>query len=104
MSDLIALPLADGRCLALSADAFREALARGAALGLGVNALPSGTTDAATERLINSEELGELLGIHSTSVEAMAKSGAIPSIRVGAKALRFEPAAVKAALRARSGS
>jgi excisionase family DNA binding protein len=104
MSALVAVPLPDGRWIALPPEALREAVAAAAAMGLRVNAAPAGTADAATERLMNSEEIAELLGIHSTSVEAMAKAGTIPSIRVGAKALRFEPSAVKAALRARSGT
>jgi excisionase family DNA binding protein len=99
MSALIAVPLGDGRWLALTSEALREAVAAAQNLGLGPVAGPvSGT---GIEPLLNSEDMAKLLGIHSTTVEGMARTGAIPSIRIG-KALRFEPSAVKAALRGSS--
>jgi excisionase family DNA binding protein len=98
MSAMVAIPMPDGRWLALSPEGLRSALAAGEALGLAVTA-PVSPGNTAPEGWMNSEELGELLGLHSTTIEAMAKAQKIPSIRVG-KALRFEPSAVKAALRA----
>jgi excisionase family DNA binding protein len=100
-SELVAVPLPDGRWLALTPEALREALVAGGQLGLGkAGAAPSAATVApADEPLMNSEELGAVLGLHSTTVEGMAARGEIPSIRIG-RALRFEPAAVKEALRA----
>jgi excisionase family DNA binding protein len=103
VSSLIAVPLPDGRWLALTPDALRAALDAALALGLGPSASPAGSTAAGAsfERLVDSEELGKLLGVHSTTVEGLAKAGTIPSIRCG-KALRFEPSTVKAALKART--
>ena len=102
MSDhLVAVPLPDGRWLALDPNALRAAIEAAQALGLGSSGLPPTSTGAAVEPLLNSEELGKLFGVHPTTVEGMAKTGAIPSIRVG-KLLRFEPSAAKAALKART--
>jgi hypothetical protein len=98
--NLIALPLPDGRWLALAPDALRAALDAAQTLGLGSSASPvNSTAGAAVERLVDSEELGKLFGMHPTTVEAMAKAGKIPSIRCG-KLLRFEPSSAKAALKA----
>lgn len=103
MSGLVAVPMPDGRWLALAPDALRAALDAAIALGLGPNASADGSTAAVAvfERLVDSEELGKLWGVHSTTVEGLAKAGTIPSIRCG-KALRFEPSAAKAALKART--
>jgi excisionase family DNA binding protein len=98
VTDMVAIFLPDGRALALAPEALRAALAAGAAMGLGAAVLATTTTP---ERWLNSEELGGLLGIHSTTVEAMAKRSEIPHIRAG-KALRFEASAVKAALKSRA--
>jgi excisionase family DNA binding protein len=94
--DLIAIPLPDGRWLGLTREALQAALAAGTALGLGPS--QSAETDAADSPFASSEQVGAMMGVHSTTVEAMAKAGTIPSIRVG-RLLRFEPAAVKASLR-----
>jgi excisionase family DNA binding protein len=96
---LVVIPLPDGRWLGLSAEALQEALARGAALGLGATA--TAPTAATPERWLTSEELGALIGLHSTTVEAMSKRGEIPSMRAG-KALRFKASEVEAAIRARA--
>jgi hypothetical protein len=101
MNSLVAVPLPDGRWLALTPDALRTALDVAQTLGLG-GALPASPTAGATfERLVDSEELAKIFGVHSTTVEGMAKAGIIPSIRCG-KALRFEPSTAKAALKART--
>ena len=41
MTGLVAVPLPDGTWLALPAEELRAGLARGAALGLGANAVPA---------------------------------------------------------------
>jgi len=98
---LVAVLLPDGRCLALAPEALRAALAAGSALGLA--APPVAVPATTTERWMNSEEIGELIGIHSTTVEGMAKRGEIPSMRAG-KALRFKLSEVEAAIRARTAN
>lgn len=102
MISLVAVPLPDGRWLALSPDALRTALDAAQTLGLG-GASQAGSTAAlaAFEPLVDSEELAKLFGVHSTTIEGMAKAGTIPSIRCG-KALRFEASTAKAALKERT--
>ena len=99
MADLVAIPLPDGRWLALPPDALRAALVAAAAMGLGPTAvlapLPAGDPP---ERWIDSRELSALTGIGDTTLEAWAKSGRVPSIRAG-KALRFKPSEVERALK-----
>lgn len=48
------------------------------------------------------KQLGELLGVDSTTCEAMARDGRLPSIRIG-RLLRFEPSVCVAALRVNDG-
>jgi len=98
LNALLAIPLPDGRWIGLTPEAFASALEAGSALGLG----PATTSIAAgpPEPLLNSEQMAALVGVHSTTIEAMAKRDEIPSVRIG-KALRFEPSAVKAKLRNR---
>jgi len=96
---LVAIILPDGRCLALAPEALRAALAAGEAFGLA--ATPPTKNAAAPERWLTSEQIAELIGVHSTTVEAMAKRGEIPSIRAG-KALRFKFSEVEAAIGART--
>ena len=73
-----------------------------AELGLGAspraNAAPAVAPVAGQERLLNSRELSELLGVGDTLLEQMAKDGRIPYLRIG-KALRFKFSDVEAALR-----
>ena len=95
---MVAIFLPDGRALALDPEALRAALAAGAAMGL---VPPVPTTTNTPERWLNSEELGGLLGLHSTTIEGMAKRGEIPHMRAG-KALRFKASEVEAAIRART--
>jgi excisionase family DNA binding protein len=99
MTDTVAIFLPDGRALALAPDALRAALAAGEALGLTAGV--AHPTAAAPERWLNSEELGRVIGVHSTTVEAMAKRDEIPSERFG-KALRFKVSEVEAKIRART--
>lgn len=71
--------------------------------GRMATAQPSAPT---AEPLVDSKAMAKLLGCGDTLVEAMARDGRIPSIRVGlpnrngeVKGLRFEPSKVIAALR-----
>jgi len=102
VSDLVALPLPDGRWLALEPEVLREALDAAQSMGLGPTApaSPAGGNGSLTpERWLTSDQLGELTGIHSTTWEAKAKSGEVPCKRVG-KLLRFRLSEVEAALKA----
>jgi excisionase family DNA binding protein len=96
---LVAIFLPDGRVMALPADQLRAALAAGEGLGLAAQVTTAAVQSATPERWLNSEELGELIGIHATTVEGMARAKTIPSIRAG-KALRFKLSEVEAAIKA----
>jgi excisionase family DNA binding protein len=98
---LVTLP--GGGAAAFTASALAEARERAVSLGLSA---PSGSvpeSDATALPLANSTQMAELIGCNDTLVEQMAKDGRIPCVRAG-KLLRFEPAAVIAALRRRSAS
>ena len=101
MTDLVAIPLPDGRWLALPADVLSTGLARAASMGLGAATTVATGTSSSPEKWLTSEELQALTGIHSTSWEARARSGEVPCIRVG-KALRFKLGDVEAAVRAKT--
>ena len=98
MTGRVAVPLPDGRWLIMDAETFVAALAAGRAF-----APPDVPVPIAMEPLLTSAGVAELLGCNDTLVEQMAKDGRIPCVRAG-KLLRFEPAAVIAALRRRSAS
>jgi hypothetical protein len=98
MTDRVIVFLPDGRPLALGEAEFRAALAAGEAFAAPAQP-PVAGQGSAPERLLDSRQLGELLGVGDTWLEGAAKRGDIPSVRIG-KALRFEPAAVLAVLRA----
>jgi excisionase family DNA binding protein len=95
---VIAVPLPDGRWLALEEGVLRDALSRAEALGFKTPAPTEirGVPES-SERWLTSTELGEVLKVHSTTLEAMAKAGTIPSARVG-KLLRFKASLVEAAI------
>jgi excisionase family DNA binding protein len=101
VSALVVVPLADGRWLALETAQFHDALDAARGLGLGPRSSSSQVAGTENEPLLNSEDMAKLLGIHSTTLESLAKAATIPSIRIG-RVLRFEPSAVKAALRGHS--
>jgi excisionase family DNA binding protein len=67
-------------------------------LGVGTNQPVSAQDIFEPRRLLTSREMADLLQTHDTSIEGLAKTGRIPSIRIG-RLLRFEPAAVLTALR-----
>jgi excisionase family DNA binding protein len=101
VSDRIALPLPDGRWIALTPETLREGLDAARGFGLESNAAPVVPANGVAERWLTSEELGELTSVHSTTWESKAKSGEVPHLRVG-KSLRFRLSEVEAALRART--
>ena len=92
----VLVPLPDGRWLALEAGELRAALSRAEALGFGSNTPPA-TPPVAPVELCDSREMARALGVADTWVEAAAKSGEIPCVRVG-RYLRFDRTAVLAAL------
>jgi excisionase family DNA binding protein len=97
---LIAIPLPDGRWLALEPAELQLALIRGAEMGLSpAKTVPPPVPAATEEKLVNSRELAAIVGVGDTTLEAKAARGEIPSYRIG-KALRFNVADVKAALKA----
>lgn len=96
---VVALP--DGTCAAFDAAVLAAARQRAVDLGFASRATAvAGTTSF--EALVDSREMARRLGVGDTLVEAMARDGRIPSIRVGEKSLRFQPAAVLAALRGKA--
>ena len=104
MSDhLVAVPLPDGRWLALAPEALREALDAAQSLGLGPIAAPGSSATVVGERWLTSEELQAATGIHSTTWEARAKAGEVPCKRVG-KLLRFKLSEVEASVGMRAGA
>lgn len=96
MSDLVLIPIPGIGVLALNRDVFQQALADGAAF----TSTAEPARAAAVEPLLDSRQLGELLGVGDTLLEQMAKDGRIPSVRIG-KYLRFETREVIEALRLR---
>jgi excisionase family DNA binding protein len=96
---VVVLTLPDGACAAFAAGDVMDARRRAAALGFGPVGAPPSADGAAPQRLLNSKELGALIGVNATLIEQMAKDHRIPAVRIG-RLLRFEPAAVLAALRA----
>lgn len=101
---LIALPLLDGRWLALTTAELQAGLSRAqATLGPPRASAAPATPGMVTERWLTSAELAALTGVGDTTLEGLAARGAIPSLRIG-KALRFRVSEVVAALRARQDS
>ena len=96
MSDRFLIPLPNGDWLALDEQHFADGLAAGRTLMRA--AVPTSTASMPAQRLLNSADMGALLGCNDTLVEQMAKEQRIPSIRVG-RLLRFEPQQVLEALR-----
>jgi excisionase family DNA binding protein len=81
--------------LALASEAYRQALAEGAALAGAQGA----TQPAADEPLLDAQQLAVALGLPQTWVEQAAREERIPSIRAG-RWRRFKRGAVEAALAA----
>jgi len=94
MSDRIVIVLPDGRTLALEADAYHSALAEGAKLCPA----PSGSNAAASEPLLDAQQLAALLKVPATWIEQKAREGVIPSLAFG-RWRRFRRSEVEAAVR-----
>ncbi len=92
MSDRIFVPLADGRWLGLTPEAFQTALAEGSAIGA-----PTGAPIAADEPLLDAEELATAMKLPTTWLEQAAREGRIPSIQAG-RWRRFRRSDVERAL------
>jgi hypothetical protein len=99
MTALVAVPLPDGRWLALEPETFRAALVSGAELS--PPAAPCGAPSG--PRLLTSEQLGEQLSIPATWFEDAARRDEIPSVRIG-KYVRFDLDEVLASLNPRIAS
>lgn len=100
---VVVLTLPDGTAAAFATSELIEARDRAVKLGFTPRAHQQGTNlNSDTERLLDSKALGEVLGVNATTVEAMAKDGRLPSIRIG-RLLRFEPRLCLARLRAADG-
>lgn len=100
MSNLVAVPLPDGRWLALEPELLRQALDAAQSLGLGpaASSSPSAAASGLAEPWLTSEQLQGLTQINSTNWEARAAAGKVPCRRVG-KLLRFKLSEVEAALK-----
>jgi excisionase family DNA binding protein len=97
----VVVTLPGGGAAAFTASALAEARERAVSLGLTAPSDSVAESAATALPLVNSTQMAELIGCNDTLVEQMAKDGRIPCVRAG-KLLRFEPAAVIAALRRRS--
>jgi excisionase family DNA binding protein len=97
MADRIAVPLPDGRWLAMEPATFVEALGAGAEL-LAAQAVPAAPAGSA-EPLLDSEQLAEALRVPVTWIEQAARERRIPSLEFG-RWRRFKRSEVEAAVRA----
>jgi excisionase family DNA binding protein len=94
MTDTVLIPYGAGY-LRLTQEEFTRAIARGIAPAPAPDAPP-----VSDGRLVDSAEMGTRIGCTAEHVEALAKRGEVPAVRIG-RYLRFNPAAVLAALQAR---
>jgi excisionase family DNA binding protein len=95
MADRIAVPLPDGRWLALTPETLREALEAGSALMTPQN----GNALRTDEPLVDSDELATLLKVPAGWFEQKAREGVIPSLEFG-RWRRFRRSEVESAVRA----
>jgi excisionase family DNA binding protein len=97
-NDRVLICLPDGRWLALSAEAFREALQSGAELA-------GHSADSAalqpSSGLVTADEIGEATHMSRSTVYELAKAGVLPSVRVGRR-IRFDRERVMSVLASRS--
>ena len=99
MANRIVIPFGS-EVLVLSDQEFARARERGRAIVEEDEAAP--TTPAPSEELIDASELASRLNLAKSAVYEHARSGRLPSVRIG-RHVRFNLAAVLAALR-RSGN
>ena len=97
MVDRVLIPLPGVGTLALSLDAYRQALADGA-LACSAPVASTAATDEAP--LVDSDALAAVLGLPVTWVEEKARQGVLPSYEFG-RWRRFKRSEVEAAMRAR---
>jgi excisionase family DNA binding protein len=93
--DRVLVPLAGIGTLALSREAFEAALAEGSR----AIAAPAAAAATDAEPLLDAKELASVLALPVTRIEAAARSGSIPAVRLGRR-YRFKRSAVEAALAA----
>ena len=99
---LVILPVPGDDPGAFPLELVRAAQKRWRQLGFGVRPERDLLNSGVSERLLDSKQLGELLGCDATTCEAMARDGRLPSIRIG-RLLRFEASVCKARLRVTDG-
>ena len=99
MADRIAIPLPDGRWIALDRETFDAALAAGAQL----SPPPATVRVPACPRLLTSEQLAEQLTIPATWLEEAARRDEVPFVRIG-KYVRFDLDEVLSSLNPRIAS
>jgi len=93
MTDWVLVPWGNA-FLRLTPAEFSAAMGRGLAAGpISAPAQPPGTG----EGLLDSRAMSERLGVSEEQVEALARRGEIPSVRVG-RYLRFDPVEVRRVL------
>ena len=92
MTDRVLIPLPGLGTLALSVDAYRAALAEGAAT-IGATAAPR----QPDEPMIDAEQLAKVLSLPATAIERLAREKRIPFIECG-RWKRFSRRAVEQAL------
>lgn len=93
MSERIAIPLPDGRWIVLEAAVLHDALQAGAALF----GQPATQRKNDGEPWLKAAELAPLLNVPQSRLEAGARHGRIPAMRIG-RYWRFQRGAVERAL------
>ena len=96
MSDRVLIPLPGIGTLALSGEAFRAALEAGQQT-LTPQSAPTASPAGDSEPLLDAAALARVLNLPKSCVYERARTGAIPSVRVG-KHVRFRRVVVLAAL------
>jgi len=95
---LVIVRLPDGGACALPLEQVTEGKIRAQQMGFG--STPAAAPAVAEERWLDSRQLAAVTGIGDTTLEGLARTGVIPSLRAG-KALRFKLSEVEKALSAR---
>jgi len=88
----VAIPLPDGRWIALELEVLQDALQAGAVLF----GHPAAQLKGDGEPLLKAAELASLLGVPVSRLESAARQGRIPTVRVG-RYVRFRRSEVERA-------
>jgi excisionase family DNA binding protein len=96
MADRVLVPLPDGRWLALTPEALRDALAEGSKL-IAAPVTSASVVQQTEEQLLDAEQLAEVLALPVTWIEQAAREQRIPSIQAG-RWRRFRRSVVEHAL------